>query len=394
MLRNQDQHDDNKLPIAPAGTARKILRHKNAAHNATNCNDNRAGKIHVNRKLRAVATAVACMLAPFSTHADQAAVQASLALSPTSTGAVPVHPVRVSRQKLRRWYRAGQPLPPAAREPGHLAYAEQVFCRRAARGSLDALVQLGWVHVYMTAQPRSINKAASLFQRAAAHGHPVARTLASRFPGHSASDALPPCLERELALTRQSGGRTTRDRNELSTAGISRSAKKHRNRVARAVASLSRRYKLDPRLVLAIIQLESGFRTHVVSPQNAMGLMQLTPDTASRFGVDDPKNWRQNLRGGMAYLRWLLAYFEGDVILVAAAYNSGEGNVNKYGGVPPFKETMDYVAKVRAIYHRDFHPFNPRVSAASPMLARQNNPTRRQTVAGGSVQTVVRTSGS
>ena len=271
--------------------------------------------------------------------------------------------VRLNSQQLKAWYRVGQPLSARASDPAAMAYASDMFCRRAAAGSVDALAQLGWLQLFSASDASNIPIASSLFRRAAAHGHAKARELVQRFPADA--DQLPACLtEPRLAAYK----------NEVKRAGGTSAGQRHRSRVSAAVTKLAKRYKLDPRLVLSIIQLESGFRTQVVSPQNAMGLMQLTPDTAARFGVKDPKNWRQNLRGGMAYLRWLLAYFEGDVILVAAAYNAGEGNVNKYDGVPPFKETMDYVAKMRAIYHRDFHPFNPRVSSASPMLAKRVRP--------------------
>jgi soluble lytic murein transglycosylase-like protein len=78
----------------------------------------------------------------------------------------------------------------------------------------------------------------------------------------------------------------------------------------------------------------------------------------------------QNIRGGLAYLRWLLAYFRGDVTLVAAAYNAGEGAVNKYRGVPPYAETRAYVLRIRALYRKAEHPFDPRAADPSPDLAR------------------------
>jgi soluble lytic murein transglycosylase-like protein len=101
-------------------------------------------------------------------------------------------------------------------------------------------------------------------------------------------------------------------------------------------------------LVLAFIAVESNFDPNAQSPKNAQGLMQLIPDTAARFGVRNIKDPVQNLRGGMAYLRWLLAYFEGDINLAAAAYNAGERAVERYLGVPPYAETRLYVRKIRA----------------------------------------------
>jgi soluble lytic murein transglycosylase-like protein len=118
------------------------------------------------------------------------------------------------------------------------------------------------------------------------------------------------------------------------------------------------------------MQIESGYRTDAVSPRNAQGLMQLIPDTAERFGVKDPFDAKDNMRGGMRYLRWLLAYFQGDVSLVAAAYNAGEGAVERYRGVPPYKETETYVKRLNAVYPRKRHPFESRIAKASEVFTR------------------------
>ncbi len=130
------------------------------------------------------------------------------------------------------------------------------------------------------------------------------------------------------------------------------------------VARLAPTYGLDPKLVLAVIAVESGFRTDAVSPKQAMGLMQLIPDTAARFGVADPFDPEQNLRGGMKYLRWLLAAFEGRLDLALAGYNAGEGAVLDHAGVPPYQETRAYVTRVRGLYGRSRHPFDPTVARA------------------------------
>jgi soluble lytic murein transglycosylase-like protein len=128
-------------------------------------------------------------------------------------------------------------------------------------------------------------------------------------------------------------------------------------------------YNLAPQLVLAIMATESGFHAGALSPKNAQGLMQLIPETAARFGVRNPMDPAQNIRGGMAYLRWLLAYFQGDVALVAAAYNAGEGAVERYRGVPPYAETLNYVAKVLPAVGALRHPWDPRATAPSDRLA-------------------------
>jgi len=108
--------------------------------------------------------------------------------------------------------------------------------------------------------------------------------------------------------------------------------------------------RVSPALALAVIAVESGGRTRVVSHAGAQGLMQLIPATAERFGVSDAFDPAQNIRGGVRYLDWLLGEFGGDVVLALAGYNAGEGAVRRNGGVPPFAETRDYVPRVLAAW--------------------------------------------
>lgn len=108
--------------------------------------------------------------------------------------------------------------------------------------------------------------------------------------------------------------------------------------------------QVSPALVLAVIAVESSGRTDAVSSKGAQGLMQLIPATAERFGVTDSTDAAQNIRGGVAYLDWLLREFDRDAVLALAAYNAGEGAVRRNGGVPPFAETRAYVPKVLAAW--------------------------------------------
>lgn len=108
--------------------------------------------------------------------------------------------------------------------------------------------------------------------------------------------------------------------------------------------------QVSPALVLAVIAVESAGRTDAVSSAGAEGLMQLMPDTATRFGVSDSMNPGQNIKGGVAYLNWLLNHFGDDPLLALAGYNAGEGNVRRHDGVPPFSETRAYVPKVLATW--------------------------------------------
>jgi soluble lytic murein transglycosylase-like protein len=107
---------------------------------------------------------------------------------------------------------------------------------------------------------------------------------------------------------------------------------------------------VSPALVLAVIAVESAGRADAVSSAGATGLMQLMPATAARFDVTDSTNGAQNIKGGVAYLGWLLNEFGNDPVLALAGYNAGEGNVRRYAGVPPFSETRAYVPKVLAAW--------------------------------------------
>lgn len=113
------------------------------------------------------------------------------------------------------------------------------------------------------------------------------------------------------------------------------------------VREAARRHRLDEALLMALIEVESGFRADALSPAGAIGLMQLMPQTARRFGVADPWQPLANLDGGARYLRHLLGLFDGDLRLALAGYNAGEGSVLAAGRrIPPFKETQAYVPAV------------------------------------------------
>ena len=98
--------------------------------------------------------------------------------------------------------------------------------------------------------------------------------------------------------------------------------------------------------------------------------MQLIPETSVRFNVTRPFDPEQNIRGGLSYLRWLLAYFKGQVPLVLAAYNAGEGAVNRFKGIPPYAETRGYVKRIMEAFKKEHHPFDARVTEPSPELSR------------------------
>ncbi len=125
--------------------------------------------------------------------------------------------------------------------------------------------------------------------------------------------------------------------------------------ISRLIEYHARHQGLSPRLVQAVVQVESGYNPKALSRKGAMGLMQLMPDTAALLGVEDAYNPEQNIRGGTRYLRRQLDRFSGDVTLALAAYNAGPTAVSRYDGVPPYRETRNYISRVLRLY-RDGPP--------------------------------------
>jgi Transglycosylase SLT domain len=132
------------------------------------------------------------------------------------------------------------------------------------------------------------------------------------------------------------------------------------------IASISSRYGINSQLVKAVIQVESNYDPRAVSAKGAMGLMQLMPATALRYGVQSVFDPKQNIEGGVKYLKDLLDLFHYDLELTVAAYNAGENRVQQFNGIPDFLETQNYVRKVLALYNGDvtYRPYlsgKPRV---------------------------------
>jgi hypothetical protein len=125
---------------------------------------------------------------------------------------------------------------------------------------------------------------------------------------------------------------------------------------------------VDPWLARAVIQAESAFYARARSRAGALGLMQLMPQTAERFGVLDPFDPRQNITGGVKYLKWLMDAFQNDLTRVVAAYNSGENNVVKYNGIPPFAETRAYVPRVMELYSKRLVQADPKAAGSMALL--------------------------
>ncbi len=123
------------------------------------------------------------------------------------------------------------------------------------------------------------------------------------------------------------------------------------SRIDSIIDRVSSHYQVDPKLVHAMIRVESNYDPSAVSSKGAMGLMQLIPATAHRFGVQNPFDPGQNIQGGVSYLKYLLHLFGGNLPLSLAAYNAGEQRVIRSGGVPAIPETEDYVRAITHLYH-------------------------------------------
>lgn len=152
-------------------------------------------------------------------------------------------------------------------------------------------------------------------------------------------------------------------------AGLGKVGKPRLDAHAKEFRAAARAQKVDDAFLRAIAHAESGFDPKAVSPKGAQGVMQLMPDVQREYGVADPFASKQSIDGGAKFLRVLLRRYEGDFILAAAAYNAGMGAVAKFGGVPPYAETLAYVEKVRALHARyrsamGLEPLDPPLRAA------------------------------
>lgn len=230
--------------------------------------------------------------------------------------------------------------------------AVELYCEAARLGDMEAQYNLGWMYAMGRGITRDDATAAYFFTMATKQGDVLAARML-RQVGEPVSKP-PACL-------------FDADGNDI----IEKSPPEHR-KLMDLVQKLAPEYGVSPRLAMAIIRAESNFNPGALSPKNAQGLMQLIPETAERFNVKKPFDPEQNIRGGLAYLRWLLAYFQGNIELVAAAYNAGEGAVNRYAGIPPYAETRGYVARIKEIFKRHDHPFDAQVTSPSPELHRIN----------------------
>ncbi|WP_299021646.1 lytic transglycosylase domain-containing protein [uncultured Tepidimonas sp.] len=264
--------------------------------------------------------------------------------------------------QLSRWIEAGWQSE-QAHDP---ALAAAWYCRAARHGSAQAYHRLGMLlgafsldEVGQAAGVASLRQAAQLGYADALAD--LERALAQR-PDARGGDPgdLPECLRggEPPSLTIATAAPAVAVPSVVPHEVVAHyvaNLPADKRRHALMIQRLAPQFAVDGRLALAIARAESNFEPRAVSPRNAQGLMQLIPSTAERFGVRNAFDPEQNVRGGLSYLRWLLERFDGDVALVSAAYNAGEGVVDRFGGVPPYAETRAYVQRILNFYRASRH---------------------------------------
>ena len=209
--------------------------------------------------------------------------------------------------------------------------AYRLYCMAVVKGDAGANYHLGWMYFNGRGVTRDTQRAAYWFKQGAKGGDRIAKNM--------------------LGLLRN-----TKRKKDDSCDNLSRGKDSDRTQIELLAHKWAPKYGLEPELVIAIIKVESNFNPKAWSHKDARGLMQLIPATARRFKVSNTWDPVENMRGGMAYLQWLMRHFRGDVRLVLAAYNAGEHAVKRFKGIPPYKETINYVRRISKIYPKKIHP--------------------------------------
>lgn len=239
--------------------------------------------------------------------------------------------------------------------PKDLKKAADLYCASGRQGDENALYALGWMYANGRGVERDEGYAKTLLEMAAYLGHPHAERVKGLMGEYTG--VTPDCI-------RQTGGVDS----DKDISQVIQAFPESKRKIVEIVINLATEFQIEPRLALAFATVESNFNASAISSKNAMGVMQLIPATAERFNVRNPFEASDNVRGGLAYLQWLLAYFRGDVALAAAGYNAGEGAVDKFKGIPPYRETKGYVERILAAFPRRYHPFNEKLVVPSKVF--------------------------
>lgn len=251
--------------------------------------------------------------------------------------------------------------------------AAKLYCAASRLGSAEAQYRLGMQYAFGKGVPENREEAAALFQVAAHQGHFEAQRMLETI-NLQQSDKLPPCVLADVAPEKLPPRAAIVAANEPAVTRIEQYVDmlpKSRRWVVDMVRSLADWYGIDPNFALSVIAVESNFSPEALSNKEAMGLMQLIPATAERFNVKNAYDAAQNIKGGLKYLRWLLSYYQGNIELVAAAYNAGERAVDRYKGIPPYPETRAYVKRVMEFYQRGSHPYEENLVMPSPVVTKK-----------------------
>lgn len=218
--------------------------------------------------------------------------------------------------------------------PRDYRHAVALYCEAARRGDPAAFYHLGWMY---------------LNGRGVAHDDATAVMWLRKAAGRGVTQA-----ENLLALLARvqpaaAGGCPSRETTSIALTGRPVTMAAAPPAIRAVIDEAARNVGINAHLLDSVISVESGFNPRAVSPKMAAGLMQLMPETAARFGVRDRFDPRENVHGGAVYLRSLIEMFRGDLTLALAAYNAGEQAVLNRGGVPPYQETINYVAAVKRL---------------------------------------------
>jgi hypothetical protein len=260
---------------------------------------------------------------------------------------LPTHNKTIHTQRALK----NSPKPSKHNHDSHNAWSSAVrYCKEARLGDIEAQYQLGMLYAFGSGVPKHRAYAAALFSLAGGQGHYKAQNMLENI--RLISSTLPDCMNSASIKPEKALQYSVRAIDNIDIETRLSHLPKHKTWIVDLVKTMSAWYKIDPKFVLSIISVESNFEPNARSPKNAMGLMQMIPATSERFNVGDAFNVSQNIQGGLKYLQWLINRYKGDVAMVAAGYNAGEGAVDRHHGIPPYPETQNYVAQVLRLYQK------------------------------------------